>query len=263
MDILKQKLAPITNKAWYFVENQAKEFFNTQLSARKVVQVSEPRGWDYAAVPTGRLEFPGSNGNQFNFGLRQVLPLVELRFPFKLDIWSLDNISRGAKFVDLDSMQNAARELARFEDNTIFNGLNVATIQGMKESSSHDKIKYPSKLESMPQTIAHGINLLRSAAVQGPYALILGSKKWEQLTTHVEGYPLIMRIEEILEGPIINTQNSDDAFLVPEQDNNLLLTLGNDISIGYESHDSKQVELFFTESFMFQVLDGAEIIYMS
>jgi uncharacterized linocin/CFP29 family protein len=265
MDILKQNLAPITDEAWDVIKNEAVENFNTLLTARRVVQVTEPKGWNYAAVPTGKLNIPQENNvihDNIEFGLREALPLLELRIPFELDVWDLDNIVRGSKQYNLDSMQKAAGNLARFEDGVIFNGLNNAAIKGLKESSDHEHVGYPKKVETLPQTIAHCINILNRASVNGPFSLIVGAEKWEKLTTHIQGYPLIRRLEEIIEGSIIVTQNSDDAFLVPENDNKLVLTLGNDIAIGYESHDRDKVKLYFTESFMFQVLDASEIIVL-
>lgn len=262
MDILKRNLSPITDEAWGMIEDEAKDMFNTLLSARRIVEVEGPLGWDYAAVPTGRLEFPKGNKSNINYGLRQVKPLVELRVPFELDIWELDNITRGAHDVNLDAMDEAAKAVAKFEDSTIFNGLKNAQIAGMKESSEYEHLSYPENEEELPRTIAHGINMLQSASVEGPYTLLLGAEKWQNLTTCSQGYPLKRRIEEILDGPIVVSQNFNNGFLVPEQNNDLLLTLGNDISIGYDSHTKEKVKLYFTESFTFQVLDPAVILVL-
>ena len=50
------------------------------------------------------------------------------------------------------------------------------------------------------------------------------------------------------------------AFLVPYDHDDLELTIGQDFSIGYEAHDTKEVTLFLTESFTFRVLDGSLIV---
>ncbi|MBW6481062.1 MAG: bacteriocin family protein, partial [Bacteroidales bacterium] len=39
----------------------------------------------------------------------------------------------------------------------------------------------------------------------------------------------------------------------------LKMVIGQDISIGYESHNSKTVQLYFTESFTFQIVDPAAV----
>jgi len=132
----------------------------------------------------------------------------------------------------------------------------------MKQSSEYKPVTYPENVEDLPQTVAHGINMLQAASVEGPYTLLLGSEKWQNLTTCSQGYPLKRRIEEILEGHIVVSQNLEDGMLLPQDNDELLLTLGNDIAIGYDSHDHETVKLFFTEAFTFQVLDPAVIVVL-
>jgi uncharacterized linocin/CFP29 family protein len=261
MDILKRNLAPVTDEAWELIEEEATTMFNTLLSARRVVNVEGPKGWDFAAVPAGRLDL-AENG-KVKYGMRRVKPLVELRTSFELNIWELDNITRGARDIDLDAMEEAAKALARFEDDVMFDGLKEAEISGMKQSSEYKPVAYPDNVEDLPQTVAHGINLLQGASVEGPYTLLLGSEKWQNLTTCSQGYPLKRRIEEIMEGEIVVSQNLKDGMLLPQDNDDLLLTLGNDIAIGYDSHSHETVKLFFTEAFTFQVLDPAVIVVFS
>ena len=261
--MLKRSLAPVSEEAWDLINEEAQKMFGTLLSGRRVVEVSGPFGWDYAGVPTGRLEFPGKSKQQkLKYGLRQVKPLVEVRIPFELDIWELDNVARGAEDIDLDAMTKAAKELAAFEDGVLFNGLKEAQIKGINESSGYEPIAYPKNEEDLPKLIAHGFNMLQGGSAEGPYTLFLGAEKWQNLTTCSQGYPLRQRIEEILEGRIVVSQHLKGGFLVPENKNDLKLTLGNDISIGYESHNEETVKLYFTESFTFQVLNPAVIVIL-
>ena len=55
MDFLKRELAPITDAAWEEIESRAIETLKSYLSARKVVNVVGPKGFDYAYVADGRL----------------------------------------------------------------------------------------------------------------------------------------------------------------------------------------------------------------
>jgi uncharacterized linocin/CFP29 family protein len=45
--------------------------------------------------------------------------LVETRITFELSRWELDNLLRGAKDIELDALEDAAKEIARFEDDVI------------------------------------------------------------------------------------------------------------------------------------------------
>ena len=52
----------------------------------------------------------------------------------------------------------------------------------------------------------------------------------------------------------------EGAILLPYDSSDLELTIGQDFEIGYDSHDSKEVTLFATESFTFRVLEPKAIV---
>ncbi|MFW5687761.1 MAG: family 1 encapsulin nanocompartment shell protein, partial [Bacteroidota bacterium] len=132
MDILRKSLAPISDKAWKEINETSKDVLTSVLSARKFVDVEGPKGWDFAALSTGRIDVPENQDGALEYGVHQVLPLVEVRIPFELNIWELDNVARGAEDIDLDSLEEAAREIAKFEENAIFEGFKAANIKGLK-----------------------------------------------------------------------------------------------------------------------------------
>ncbi|MFO7922619.1 MAG: family 1 encapsulin nanocompartment shell protein [Bacteroidales bacterium] len=261
MDILKQSLAPVSSEAWEEIKSEAKRVLNTHLSARKFINVSEPKGWDYGAVPSGRLDIPGNqNKNGVIYGINKVQPLVEPRIRFFLNIWELDNLARGAKDIDLDSMEEAAIKLAEFEEKTIYYGLSNASVTGLKDCNKGEKLVFPEQIEDLLAVVSQGITKLNRASIEGPYALIVSPDKWQKISSHFKGYPLRMQLEKLLGGPVILSHFIKEGFLAPADASELNLILGQDISIGYESHDDKKVRMFFTESFTLQIHDPATII---
>ena len=109
MDILKRELAPIPAEAWMEIDEQAIRSLKAILSARKVIDVTGPMGTDFPGVPEGRLEFPKKQPKDaVTYGIHKVHHLVETRIPFELDVIELDNVVRGAKDVDLASLEEAA-----------------------------------------------------------------------------------------------------------------------------------------------------------
>jgi len=52
--------------------------------------------------------------------------MIEIRKPFELDIWELDNLERGAKDVNLSPCESATKEMAFFEEGTIYQGFEPA-----------------------------------------------------------------------------------------------------------------------------------------
>ncbi|MDP1125322.1 family 1 encapsulin nanocompartment shell protein, partial [Klebsiella pneumoniae] len=72
------------------------------------------------------------------YGIHQVLPMIETRIPFELNIWELDNAVRGAEDIDLGALEEAARKIAQFEENVIYEGFKPGNVVGLKQGSEYD-----------------------------------------------------------------------------------------------------------------------------
>ncbi len=263
MDILRKSLAPISDKAWEEINEDAKNTLETALSARKFVDIEGPKGLDHAAVPLGSLKLPSKQGKKdVQYGIHQLMPLVETRIPFELNIWELDNVARGNEDIDLDNLQEAAYKIAEFEENAIYNGFSQANIEGLLNASEHSAMDLPEKMDDIIGIISKAIVRFQKKGVQGPFNLIVGPEIYEKLNSFMQGYPLRKQVEKIIEGEIILAHKIESALLVSARGGDFRLTLGQDLSIGYENHDNKKVELYFMESFTFQVLDPAALIVM-
>lgn len=261
MDILKKNLAPVTADAWDTITAQAKRIFASQLTARKFVDLDGPKGWDYGAVPLGYLDIPkeGQSGD-VTYGITQVQPLVEIRVPFTLNLWELDNITRGAKDTDLSALEDAARHAAEFEEKAIYYGFQQGGIQGLKERSPYDPVACPADAEGVLQCVPEGISQLKQSSILGPYSLVVNPTEWKEITSYAQGYPLKRQVEQNLDAEIIFCPHIQGMFLVSERGGDFRLTQGVDFAIGYEGHDHKEVRLYFTESFTFQVLEPRSVV---
>ncbi|TYB33180.1 MAG: bacteriocin [Flexistipes sinusarabici] len=260
MNILRQNLAPIPDKAWEEINLQANRTLSSHLSVRKFVDVEGPLGTDAASVNTGRLEIVTDKGSAVEYGIPQMQPLVEARVPFKLNLWELDSVLRGAEDIDLSSLEDAAKKIAVFEDKSVYYGLEKANIKGLKDSSEHDALKLPAKTDDLPYITAEAVAKLKSASVDGPYSLVVSVDQMKNIVGLNKGYPLKKQIEDIIGGSVKVSSNISEAYLVSERGGDFRLTLGQDLSIGYLQHDSKEVTLYFTESFTFRILDPAAFI---
>lgn len=265
MNILKKSLAPITDESWDEIKDQANKIFNNYGSARSFVDFDGPKGFEYGAVSTGNLYIPENQSkNGINYGIHQVMPLIEIRKPFTLDIWELDNIDRGAKDPDFDDLIKAAKEVVMFEDNVVYNGFKDAGIKGLLNSSDNEAVKLAQSPEELLQIVASQIIVLKKRGVEGPYSLVINDVNWRQnMTTLSEGYPLIKQLEDILGGRIIVSPTIDESYLISERGGDYELVLGQDTSIGYDGHDSKKVKLYFTQSFTFRVLSPEAVVVLN
>jgi len=263
MDILKRSLAPIPDAAWDFIDTEAKKTLRSLLSARRFIDVNGPRGWDFAAVSIGRLRQP-SQGETSERGvpyrLHEVLPLVEMRIPFELSIWEMDNVARGAEDLDLQPVAEAARKAAAFEDAAVYQGLESAGILGLFQSARRSAIELSDEPDNYPDTIANAMVQLRDAGVEGPYAFVLGAEPFRRLASLNSGYPPLRQVQRLIEGPVVYSAACDGGLLVSMRGGDLELTLGHDFSIGYEAQDGKSARLFLSESFTFRIIDDSAFI---
>ncbi|MFP4621946.1 MAG: family 1 encapsulin nanocompartment shell protein [Bacteroidales bacterium] len=261
MDILRKSLAPITEVAWEEINDQARVVFQNVLTARRFADVEGPKGFAYGGVSLGRLNVDSNQKEDaVKYGINRLQPLMETRKSFKLNIWELDNVVRGAADVDLEAMEKAAKEMGQFEERAIYLGFEKACIQGLKEVSDHDVRSFPQDGKEILKTLANSISAMRGSFVEGPYHLVLGTDKWQNLHIHTGGYPLKRQVEDLIGGEIILNPNVEEGFLVSGRGGDFQLILGQDIAIGYESHNEKEVQLYFTESFTFRTLEPAAVI---
>jgi len=68
------------------------------------------------------------------------------------------------------------------------------------------------------------------------------------------GYPLIEHLRKSLEGPSVWTPGVRGACVVSRRGGDFLFESGQDLSIGYDSHDREVVRLYLEESFSFRVV---------
>ncbi|HEY5243055.1 MAG TPA: family 1 encapsulin nanocompartment shell protein, partial [Polyangiaceae bacterium] len=258
MDLLKRKKAPITDEAWKQIDDEARRVLQLHLAGRKVVDFSGPHGWKLGSVNTGRLTPVGKGPlGGVSYAVRVVQPLVEVRAPIVMKIMELDYAARGADDLDLDPVIAVAEQVAHAEDTAIFHGFDGGDITGIIEASPHKPIAVNAILD-WPKAVVAGLEVLRAAGVNGPYALALGLQAYDELDADSEdGYPLRRRFAETLPDVTLIWAPAlqGGAVLLSTRGGDYELTVGQDLSVGYAVHDRTDVELYLTESFTFRILE--------
>ncbi len=265
MNHLLRELAPITDSGWQLLDDEAKDRLKPALAARKFVDFSGPHGWTHSASPLGRTAALGSAPNEAVSGRqRKVLPLVELRAEFELSLDELRDADRGAQDADLEPLDDAAHELAAAENAAVFDGWDGAFI-GIGAASSHEPIVLADNPEAYTRGVASAVEQLLDSGVAGPYGLALGGERYrEVIATHEHGgYPLFNHLSEILGGPIVWAPGVHNAAVVSLRGGDFLFDSGQDISIGYISHDAEKVRLYLEESFSFQVATAEAAVVLT
>src|SRR5262249_30722756 len=117
---LHRELAPISTAAWADLEAEARRTFERHVAGRRVLDAPEPGGSELAAVAAGHIDAIASPAEGVAAHLRRSQPVVELRVPFTVDRQQVDDVERGARDADWQSVKDAARQLAFAEDRAVF-----------------------------------------------------------------------------------------------------------------------------------------------
>jgi uncharacterized linocin/CFP29 family protein len=254
MNNLHRELAPISESAWASIEEEARRTFTINLAGRRVVDVAEPGGLTLAAVGTGHLGGPERAGEGVTARVRRTMPLIELRAPFTLDRQAIDDVERGAQDSDWQPVKDAARKIAFAEDRAVLEGYSAAGIRGIRESSSNRRLTLPADVTDYPDVVSQAVTSLREAGVGGPYALLLSAAAYTAVNESSEdGYPIRRRLDQVIDGEIVWAPAIEGAVAVSTRGGDYELALGQDLSIGYLSHDATGVELYFQETLTFLV----------
>ena len=264
-DILRRSLAPITEEAWGVIDEEATRVLKNLLSARSLVDFDGPHGWDLAAINLGRLDIHANEPvDGVQWGQRQVLALLELRTLFALGQFELDNITRNSKTPDLEALDEAARKVALFEDDALYNGFAEGGVQGILEASPHDAVALPKEVEGYTKAVGAAVKTLREAGIEGPYALVLPTDDYHTLMTGQSqgGYPTHRAVRDIIEGDIHWSEALKNGVVLSTRGGDYEMTVGQDLAIGYSHQDGQSVHLYITESFTFRAVEPAAAVVL-
>jgi uncharacterized linocin/CFP29 family protein len=253
---LLRSIAPVTERAWEMLDQEAREHLLPALGARKLVDFAGPFGFDYSATNLGRVArlatapCEGVEARQ-----RRVLPLVELRSDFTVSRDELVDFERGAVDTDLDDLDAAVQRIALAENSAVFNGFEAAGIVGIAQSTTHPPIPLGDATASFPSQVAKAVELIRREGIDGPYGLALAPAAYTRVveTTEHGGYPVFEHLRRILGGPIVWTPGIDGAVVVSLRGGDFLFESGEDLSLGYDRIHDGHLHLYVEESFSFRV----------
>lgn len=265
MNHLLRSLAPISDDGWKMLDEEARERLSPALAARRLVDFSGPHGWEYSATNLGRTGALASAPCDGVTGLqRRVLPVVEVRADFELSLSELRDADRGADDADLEALDKAAHQIAVAENIAVFHGWHGA-LTGIGEASPHDPIPLGEKPDDYPRPVAAAVEWLLHNGISGPYGLALGGEQYQQVAQTAEhgGYPLLEHLHKILDGPIVWAPGVAGAVVLSQRGGDFRFESGQDLSIGYTSHDGDMVRLYLEESFSFHVATAEAAIALT
>jgi len=254
MNNLHRELAPVSDDAWASIESEATRTFALHAAARRVADVTGPDGATLAGIGTGHLSPIDPPGDGIAAGLRAWRPVVQLQVPFTLARAEIDAVERGALDADWQPVKDAAKKIAFAEDRAVFDGYAAAQITGIRQASSNAALALPQEVRDYPDVVSQALSSLRLAGVAGPYSLLLSADAYTAVSeTSDHGYPIRDHLARLIDGQILWAPAIDGALVLSCRGGDYEFRLGEDLAIGYLSHDAEHVELYFQESFAFAV----------
>jgi uncharacterized linocin/CFP29 family protein len=253
---LLRTVAPISERAWEMLDQEAREHLVPALGARRLVDFAGPFGFDYSSTNLGRAaKLATAPCEGVEARQRRVLPLVELRSDFTVSRDELVDFERGAVDTDLDDLDDAVRRIALAENSAVFNGFEAAGIVGIAQSTTHPPVPLGDATASFPAQVAKAVELIRREGIGGPYALALAPSEYTRVveTTEHGGYPVFEHLRHILDGPIVRMPGIDGAVVVSLRGGDFLFESGEDLSLGYDRTHDGHLHLYVEETFSFRV----------
>ena len=259
MSHLLREHAPITEATWRLIDEEAVERLRPALAARKLVDFSGPHGWEFSATNLGRVApLDGASGRRRDRGAAaRAAAWSSCACRSRWTARSCARPTAAPRTSTSARSTTAAKTIATAENRAVFHGWEAGGIAGIAEASTLEPMALGENCELYPRHVARAVESLLDAGVEGPYGLALGPAAYTRVLQTAEhgGYPLLEHLRKIIGGPLVWSPGVDGAVVVSLRGGDFLFESGEDLSIGYDSHDADTVDLYLIESFTFRVAE--------
>jgi uncharacterized linocin/CFP29 family protein len=131
-------------------------------------------------------------------------------------------------------------------------GYAAAGIGGVRQGTSNPIMTLPPDVRLYPDAIVQALSQLRLVGVNGPYSVLLAADAYTALAETVDnGYPVLEHVKKLVNDEIVWAPAIDGAFALTTRGGDFELRIGQDVSIGYLSHDDRAVRLYLQETMTF------------
>lgn len=235
----------IGDKTWEVLERAAVGAAKSQLTARRFIPIEGPHGLGVQAVPLADEHSPDGHA------VARLLPLHFLFRTFGLSLRDIAAYEREPLTLDAGPAARAAIECARAEEELVFTGTENAPGLAAAPGIARHKLTSWQPLGKAAADVVDAINLLDTAGFHGPYALALGSARYNLLyRLYPDGNGTeLEHIEKVVGGgvfksPVLKT----GGILIATGAQFSAIVLGQDLSVGYVGRVGPDVQLSVSES---------------
>ena len=259
MNHLLRGHAPISDAGWKLLDEEARERLTPALAARKLVDFSGPHGWEHSATNLGRTSRSAGDADA-----RASAALPAPRAAAGRAAGRLRALARGARATPIaaPTTSTSSRSTGRPPDrdrreHRRLPRLGSGAIDGIAEASPHEpRSRSATPPTAYPRHVAGAVELL--LAQRDRRALRAGARAAS--STAASSRPpstaatrCSTTCARSSSGPIVWAPGVEGAVVLSLRGGDFLFESGQDLSIGYDSHDADIVRLYLEESFSFHV----------
>lgn len=257
MKFLNREEAPLSQEMWALIDQTLMGLLAKRLKIRSVVDFDE--GYDFTtdAVATGKVRALPSTMS-VKIGLREPLPMMELRYDFSVPKSTLDAMKRDIEDFDDTPLRRAANAFGAAENGMILEGIDAAASPGLLGTLTQPALKASGARELMAAA-ARSLGMFNNEFVDGPFRLLVSSATFAQLVVEAEGGETMkQKIENIFgAGAVVITDaiGDDKALVISQRGGDFIFYSGLDVHVGYDSESEEALNFFLLESGAFRVIN--------
>lgn len=255
MDYLNRQGAGFDETIWEQIDRVAAEAARSLLTARRFLSVEGPYGLGLTALETGEDDYcrepaPGEAGAVIS----RAISVPMLRKSFQLSLRRIEGHLRLGQPLQLTAIADAARAVAKREEEFIYHGHKEFGLQGLLNASekSHFQGGDWSTTEQAINDVLGAVNMLDEAGFHGPYALVLSPTLYNMLFQRYEGTEMLQleHLRRLCEAGVYKTDIPGGVVVDPRVGR---LVIGQDLRAGYARQDGIHHQMYLSESLVLSI----------
>jgi uncharacterized linocin/CFP29 family protein len=242
---LSREDAPIEAGTWEKLDRAMLEAARSVISGRRILEIDGPYGLGLKAVP---LSDPEAESAPI---ISALMPLVLISRSFTIAKRDLAAFERDGIMLDTEPVARVAIELARLEDDLVFNGTKGSS--GLLSSRGINSLKLSAwdQVGTAAEDIIKGITQLDKAGFHGPYCLALAPGRYNMLLRRYLNGNMseLEHIGTMMTAGIIKAPALDSGGILLASGRQFAsIVLGQDMAIGFIGPVSDRLEFSISES---------------
>lgn len=175
--------APFEQKVWEALDNAVVGAARSRLSGRKLLTVEGPYGLGLRALPMQERTVREDRNAGSSISVSVPWPLAFLSAEFRIPVREIASFEELGLPFNLRPAVNAAQEIARLEDDLIFNGAGEMRVDGLLNVPGRQTVGISGweNIGAAADAVIGAVTTLDRAGFPGPYTLALAPELYNRL----------------------------------------------------------------------------------